>query len=139
MKAVKCLKYGGTENLVLGDVEKPLPKYHEVLIKIKAKSDKMKKRFTPIISSVTFACIAVIIHNHRYTYYPATYKYLFLNAGYGFQISLFKDTYLGTNFKIGTFTFNKTSENPHIGFQSIDFFDEAGFNLDFQLHLNYFF
>lgn len=36
MKAIKCLKYGGSENLVLADVEKPLPKNNEVLIKIKA-------------------------------------------------------------------------------------------------------
>lgn len=36
MKAIKCLKYGGSENLVLADVEKPSPKNNEVLIKIKA-------------------------------------------------------------------------------------------------------
>lgn len=80
-----------------------------------------------------------IIHNQRNTYYPATYNYLFLNAGYGFQINLFKDAYLGTNVKIGTFTYNKSSTNPYEGFHSIGFFDETGFNLDFQLHLNYFF
>ena len=38
MKAIKCLKYGGSENLVLADVEKPLPKNNEVLIEIKATS-----------------------------------------------------------------------------------------------------
>ena len=38
MKAIKCLKYGGSENLVLADVEKPLPKKNEVLIEIKATS-----------------------------------------------------------------------------------------------------
>ncbi len=38
MKAIKCLKYGGSENLVLADVEKPLPKHNEVLIEIKATS-----------------------------------------------------------------------------------------------------
>lgn len=31
MKAIKCLKYGGSENLVLADVEKPMPKNNEVL------------------------------------------------------------------------------------------------------------
>lgn len=36
MKAVKCLKYGGSKNLVLVDVEKPVPKNNEVLIAIKA-------------------------------------------------------------------------------------------------------
>ncbi len=79
-----------------------------------------------------------IIHNQRNTYYPATYNYLFLNAGYGFQINLFKDAYLGTNVKIGTFTYNKTSENPYEGFQSTDFFDETGFMFDFHLHISYF-
>ncbi len=38
MKAIKCLKYGGSENLVLTDVEKPSPKNNEVLIEIKATS-----------------------------------------------------------------------------------------------------
>tara|TARA_R110000868_G_scaffold378658_2_gene644143 strand:+ start:3218 stop:3652 length:435 start_codon:yes stop_codon:yes gene_type:complete len=38
MKAIKCLKYGGSENLVLADVEKPIPKNNEVLIEIKATS-----------------------------------------------------------------------------------------------------
>ena len=86
-----------------------------------------------------FVTQLAIIHNQRNTYYPATYNYLFLNTGYGFQIKLFASTYLGTNVKIGIFTYNKTSENPYEGFHSTDFFDEVGFNLDFQLHLNYFF
>ena len=38
MKAIRCLKYGGTENLVMDDFEKPLPKVNEVLIKIIATS-----------------------------------------------------------------------------------------------------
>lgn len=36
MKAIVCLKYGASENLVLTEVEKPTPKATEVLIKIKA-------------------------------------------------------------------------------------------------------
>lgn len=36
MKAIKCLKYGGSENLILADVERPIPKTNEVLIKIKS-------------------------------------------------------------------------------------------------------
>lgn len=38
MKAIKCLKYGGSENLVLAHMETPSPKENEVLIKIKSTS-----------------------------------------------------------------------------------------------------
>ena len=86
-----------------------------------------------------FVSQLVFIHNQRNTYYPATYNYLFLNTGYGFQIKLFDGAYLGTNVKIGTFTYNKSSTNPYEGFSSKGFFDEIGLNLDFQLHFNYFF
>ncbi len=38
MKAIRCLQYGGSENLVMDEFEKPSPKANEVLIKIKATS-----------------------------------------------------------------------------------------------------
>ena len=38
MKAIKCLKYGEVDNLVLSQVKKPTPKANEVLIKIRATS-----------------------------------------------------------------------------------------------------
>lgn len=38
MRAIKCLKYGDAENLVLSNVKKPTPKDNEVLIKICATS-----------------------------------------------------------------------------------------------------
>lgn len=38
MKAIKCLKYGEVDNLVLSQVKKPTPKANEALIKIRATS-----------------------------------------------------------------------------------------------------
>jgi NADPH:quinone reductase-like Zn-dependent oxidoreductase len=38
MKAIECLKYGRSENLILTEVDRPTPKDNEVLIKIKATS-----------------------------------------------------------------------------------------------------
>jgi len=38
MKAIRCLQYGGSENLVMDVFEKPSPKANEVLIEIKATS-----------------------------------------------------------------------------------------------------
>lgn len=38
MKAIRCLKYGGSENLVVDEFEMPSPKANEVLVEIKAVS-----------------------------------------------------------------------------------------------------
>jgi hypothetical protein len=77
------------------------------------------------------------INNRRNYYYPSTYNYLFLNGGYGFQISPFKNAYLGTNISIGTFSYSKRSEVPYPSFTKTDLFDEFGFNLAFQFNLGY--
>jgi hypothetical protein len=78
------------------------------------------------------------VNQLRKAYYPATYQYLFLNGGYGMQLSLFKGAYLGTNINLGTFTNSKRTENPYknyIGTQNI--FDEFGMNLAFQVNVGY--
>ncbi len=77
------------------------------------------------------------VHNERNTYYPATYNYLFLYGGYGFQIKLFEGAYLGTNISMGAFSFNKNSQNPYEGFSKSAFFDEIGMGLETQLHIGY--
>tara|TARA_R110002050_G_scaffold41459_1_gene100446 strand:+ start:192 stop:737 length:546 start_codon:yes stop_codon:yes gene_type:complete len=77
------------------------------------------------------------IHNPRKTFYPSTYNYFFLNGGYGFQLSPFKNAYMGTNMTVGTFTYSKQSEIPYKSFIKKDFFDEFGFNLAFQFNVGY--
>lgn len=57
MKAIKCLKYGGSENLVLVHTDKPSPKHNEVLIKIHATtvtaSDVLIRRLNePLITKI---------------------------------------------------------------------------------------
>ena len=77
------------------------------------------------------------LHNLRKTFYPTTYNYLFLNGGYGFQIQVSKNIYMGTNMSAGVFTYNKRSEIPYTSFSEKNLFDEAGFNLAFQFNLGY--
>jgi len=78
-----------------------------------------------------------LVHNKRNTYYPANYNYLFLYGGYGFQIRLFEGAYMGTNMSLGTFTFNKNSDNPYEGFTSKALLDKIGVCLSTQFHLSY--
>lgn len=84
-----------------------------------------------LISSLSY------VHNPRKTYYPTTYNYLFLNGGYGFQISLSQKAYMGTNMSIGTFSYHKQSDIPYDSFTKTDLFDKFGFTLAFQFNLGY--
>ncbi len=80
------------------------------------------------------------INQIQKTYYPATYQYLFLNGGYGFQIRIFKGIYIGTNISIGIFTNSKQSENPyieHLG--SKDLFNTFHSNVSCQVKIGYLF
>ena len=77
------------------------------------------------------------VHNLRKTYYPATYNYIFLNGGYGFQLVPFKNAYMGTNMSIGAFTNSKRSDIPYESFAKRNLFDELGFNLAFQFNIGY--
>ena len=80
------------------------------------------------------------VNQLRKTYYPATYQYLFLNGGYGFQIKTFKGMYFGTNINIGTFTNSKHSENPYNAYYgSENLFDEFGVSLTCQIIVGYHF
>lgn len=78
-----------------------------------------------------------LMYNKRNTYYPATYNFLLLDGGYGLQVKLFEGAYLGTNISLGTFSFNKKSENPYEGFRSMKLWDEIGLVLSSQFHLSY--
>lgn len=49
----------------------------------------------------------VYLYHLKERYFPATYHYLFLQGGYGFQINLNDKTYLGTNIRLGAFTYHK--------------------------------
>ncbi len=77
------------------------------------------------------------IHNPRKTFYPTTYNYLFLNGGYGFQISPFKNAYMGTNISAGLFTYDKKSETPYTSFAEKDLFDNFNLNFAFQFNIGY--
>lgn len=77
------------------------------------------------------------INNQRETYYPSNYNYLFLNGGYGFQITPFESAYMGTNFTFGTFTYSKTSEVPYDSFGQKSLFESFGVNLAFQFNIGY--
>lgn len=77
------------------------------------------------------------VNNAKDTYFPTTYNYFFLNAGYGFEINPFKGAYIGTNISIGAFTYSKNSGNPYLNFAKKALFDELGFNLAFQFNVGY--
>ncbi|MCB0734502.1 MAG: hypothetical protein H6608_12500 [Flavobacteriales bacterium] len=73
----------------------------------------------------------------RDSYYPATYNYLFLNGGYGFEINAFKGAYVGTNISTGAFTYQKSSQNPYLHYSKERLFNEIGINVAFQFCLGY--
>ena len=77
------------------------------------------------------------VHNKRDSYYPTTYKYLFLNGGYGLEINPFKEAYFGTNISIGTFSYKKDTENPYNTHAPEKLFDAFGFDLAFQFNVGY--
>ncbi len=78
------------------------------------------------------------VYHRRESFYPATYQYLYLNGGYGFQVQAFGGAYVGTNILAGAFTSSKRSENPYNGnFGSRDMFEEFGVNIVFQFNIGY--
>ncbi|WKV10613.1 hypothetical protein [Marivirga harenae] len=77
------------------------------------------------------------IKSARDTYYPTDYNYLFLNGGYGIEITAFKKVYLGTNISTGLYTYSNKSDIPYAAFASQKLFDTFRFNLSFQFNVGY--
>lgn len=76
-------------------------------------------------------------NGHYDRFFPVTYHHLFLNGGYGFQVTPFKNAYLGTNISMGTFTYQKRSDVPYNTFQKVEFFEKFGLNMAFQFNFGY--
>lgn len=77
------------------------------------------------------------LNNDLETFYPTTYHYLFLNAGYGLVLSGNDRSYVGTNVTGGLFTYARRSENPYPGFDRNGLFQKVGLNLAFQFNLGF--
>ncbi len=86
-----------------------------------------------------FISRATLINNRRNTFYPATYTYLFLNAGYGFEVHPIPGAgfFIGTNMTMGAFTYSKQSDTAHEMFQSQKMFEKFGYNLSLQVNIGY--
>lgn len=77
------------------------------------------------------------INNRRDTFNPSTYNYLFLNAGYGFEIKASENVSIGMNVSSGVFTYSKKTEIPYPEFDSSKMFEKLEWNLAFQFSLGY--
>ncbi|MGB0429851.1 MAG: hypothetical protein ACPGLV_05210 [Bacteroidia bacterium] len=86
-----------------------------------------------------FLSRAAYVNIKRDTYYPSTYNYLFLNAGYGFDVNPIPNfgLYLGTNMTLGVFTYSKQTDTPNDMFQSQKMFSEFGYNLALQASVGF--
>lgn len=86
-----------------------------------------------------FISRAALVNNRRNTFYPATYTYLFLNAGYGFEVHPVPGAgfYMGTNMTMGAFTYGKQSDTAHEMFRSQKMFQKFGYNLGLQVNIGY--
>ncbi len=73
----------------------------------------------------------------RATYFKQQDRYFFYNAGYGFDVNLFKKVYLGTNVTAGGYLRKQRSENPYSHVEETKPGSETGFNVGFQLNVGY--
>lgn len=70
-------------------------------------------------------------------FYPSTFNYLFLNAGYGFEIKSTDHVSLGMNITSGAFTYSQNTEISNPSVASKKMFDSIGWNLAFQFNIGY--
>lgn len=86
-----------------------------------------------------FISRAMFVNNKRKTFYPTTYNYLFMNAGYGFDVIPIPNYgfYMGTNMTVGAFSYSKQSDTPHEIFEHQSMFKKFGYNFAFQANLGY--
>ncbi|MFQ3229929.1 hypothetical protein [Reinekea sp.] len=74
------------------------------------------------------------ISTRRETFFPTTFNYLFLHAGYGIELSATGGFYLDTNVSFGGFTYSKISENPASSFLDAQrLFEDFGTSINLQI------
>lgn len=78
------------------------------------------------------------IHRSLETFYPTSYNYLFLHAGYGLELAGIAASYMDTNVSLGGFTYSKSTENPASSLLDAEkFFQDFGFSISFQFNVGY--
>ncbi|MEM6345762.1 MAG: hypothetical protein AAF927_17850 [Bacteroidota bacterium] len=77
------------------------------------------------------------VRKERDAFFNTTHNYLFFDVGYGFQVNVIGNIYLGTNISAGPFSYHRYSENPIDEFAMVQLFQEWGFHVSGQFNLGY--